>query len=69
MTPVNYLDRTSVIPLECQRPGYGWPCPVVIEQQQAEGGENKSVQTVLFFPLNKSRILQFHIVSFSHLTT
>lgn len=67
MTPVKYLDRTSVVPLESQRPGYGWPCGV-IEQKQAEGGENKSVQTVLFFPLNKSCILQFHIVSFSHLT-
>lgn len=68
MTPVNYLDRTSVVPLESQRPGCGWPF-AVNEQQQAEGGENKSVQTVPFFPLNKSYILQFHIVSFSHLTT
>lgn len=54
-------------PLGSQRPGFGWPCGV-IEQQEAEGGENKSVQTMLFFPLNKSCILQFHIVSFSHIT-
>ena len=60
------LDRISVTPLEFQRPGYGWPWSVT-EQQEA-GGENKSVQTMLFFPLNKSCILQFHIVSFSHLT-
>lgn len=52
--------------LGSQRPGYGWPCG--IERQEAEGGENKSIQTMLFFPLNKSGILQFPIVSFSHLT-
>lgn len=63
---VEYLVRTSVTPLESET--RIWLTFGVIEQQEAEDGENKTVQNMLFFPLNKSCILQFHIVSFSHLT-
>lgn len=47
MTPNKDLDRTSINFIGSQRPGYGWPCS--IEQQEAEGGENKNIQTMLFF--------------------